>query len=82
MFKYQIKFDLNWKVTLSDYITGIAWSPSGQFLAASSASGEVAVWQSPTDYQVLLSLSDNAIDCWEHLSLALSIYTQRNRRSH
>lgn len=59
----RVKFALNWQVFLSDYITGLAWSPSGEFLAASSASGEVAIWKSRTDVQVLLTLSDGAIDC-------------------
>lgn len=39
----KIKFAIDWQVTLSDYITGLAWSPSRQFLAASSASGEVGI---------------------------------------
>lgn len=59
----RVKFALNWQVTLSDYITGLAWSPSGKILTASSAAGEVVVWRSPSEAQVLLSLSDNAIDC-------------------
>jgi WD40 repeat protein len=29
---------------LSDYVTAIAWSPNGKFLAASTATGEVVVW--------------------------------------
>jgi len=63
--KSQIKFALNWQVTLSDYITGLAWSPSGQFLAASSAAGEVGIWRSRSEFQSLLPLSDRTIDCLE-----------------
>jgi WD40 repeat protein len=33
----------HWQAMLSDYVTGLAWSPDGKFLAAISAAGEVVV---------------------------------------
>jgi len=67
MFKHKSKYKLNWQSKLSGYITDLVWSPFGDYLAASSASGEVQVWRSPidsqTEAQVLLELSDKAIDC-------------------
>lgn len=33
-----------WQGTLSDYVTAIAWSPTADILAASSAAGEVNLW--------------------------------------
>jgi len=64
---HKIKFALNGKVALSDYITSLVWSPSGEFLAASSASGEMQVWRSHgnsiQDFQTLSELTDKAIDC-------------------
>ena len=41
--------------TLSDYVTAIAWSPDGQWLAAASAAGDVVVYQSPHTQIVLQS---------------------------
>jgi WD40 repeat protein len=41
----QGQFRLHWQGMLSDYVTAIAWSPKGQTLAASSAMGDVALWQ-------------------------------------
>lgn len=35
----------HWQGTLSDYVTAIAWSPTGQTLAAGSAAGEVLLWR-------------------------------------
>jgi WD40 repeat protein len=35
------KFTKQWRQTLADYGTALAWSPDGQWLAAASASGEV-----------------------------------------
>lgn len=39
------QFDLRYSGKLSDYVTAIAWSPQGQILAVSSASGEVMLWR-------------------------------------
>ncbi len=37
-------FDPYWQGMLSDYVTAVAWSPSGQILAASTGAGEVVLW--------------------------------------
>ncbi len=42
--KGKILFEQQWLGSLSEYITAVAWSPNG-LLAASSAAGEVVVWQ-------------------------------------
>jgi WD40 repeat protein len=38
-------FTLRWQAILSDYVTAIAWSPNGSYLALASAAGEVVLWQ-------------------------------------
>lgn len=35
----------HWQGALSDYVTVLAWSPTGQTLAAGSAAGEVLLWR-------------------------------------
>lgn len=40
--------ELLWHQTLSDYVTAIAWSPDGAWLAASSAAGEVVRYDAKT----------------------------------
>ena len=42
--KRKVLFKPHWQANLSEYITAVAWSPNG-LLAASSAAGEVVVWQ-------------------------------------
>jgi WD40 repeat protein len=42
----QGQFRLHWQGQLSDYVSKIAWSPDGQLLAASSATGEILLLQS------------------------------------
>lgn len=44
--------DLQWQGTLSDYVRAIAWSPTSDTLAASSAAGEVILWH-PHDFLYL-----------------------------
>jgi WD40 repeat protein len=41
-------FEPRWQGLLKDYVTAIAWAPDGQWLAASSAVGEVAIWDAQT----------------------------------
>jgi WD40 repeat protein len=40
-----LRFEQHWQGMLSDYVTAIAWSDCGEFLAASSAVGEVTLWR-------------------------------------
>ncbi|MEL6930379.1 MAG: hypothetical protein AAFO95_17335 [Cyanobacteria bacterium J06600_6] len=42
--KGNISFEQQWQGNLVEYVTAVAWSPNG-FLAASSAAGEVVLWQ-------------------------------------
>ena len=44
MTKSKVLFQQQWQGSLSEYVTAVAWSPDG-LLAASSAAGEVVVWQ-------------------------------------
>ncbi|MEB3336434.1 MAG: hypothetical protein VKJ46_03160 [Leptolyngbyaceae bacterium] len=48
--KKQVEFNPHWQGTLADYVTAIAWSPDGKTLAASSAAGEVVLYQE-TNFQ-------------------------------
>jgi WD40 repeat protein len=62
-FKSKPLFERRWNGTLSEYVTAIAWSPDG-ILAASSAGGEVILWQ---DNALTLLVPSNpqfqSIDC-------------------
>ncbi|PSB10954.1 hypothetical protein C7B62_07445 [Pleurocapsa sp. CCALA 161] len=42
--KGKVLFQQQWQGSLSEYVTAVAWSPDG-LLAASSAAGEVVLWQ-------------------------------------
>lgn len=56
-------FDKHWRGMLSDYVTAVTWSPDGTTLAASSALGEVILWQG-LDRAVTLAVgADRSIDC-------------------
>ena len=57
----QTLFNPQWQGTLSDYVTAVAWSPSGQ-LAASSAAGEVVLWTQAT-LTPLQAVTEQSIDC-------------------
>jgi WD40 repeat protein len=59
--KSKILYQQQWQGNLSEYITQVAWSPNG-LLAASSAAGEVVLWQ----YDSLITLLPAglaSIDC-------------------
>jgi WD40 repeat protein len=54
-------FQTHWRGNLAEYLTAVAWSPNG-FLAASSAAGEVVLWQSDSLVN-LLPVGLASIDC-------------------
>ncbi|MBE9032760.1 WD40 repeat domain-containing protein [filamentous cyanobacterium LEGE 11480] len=58
----KIQLNQHWHSHLSDYITKTSWSPDGTHLAASSASGEVALYKSLTEVIILRSADENAIN--------------------
>ncbi|MEL6468857.1 MAG: WD40 repeat domain-containing protein [Cyanobacteria bacterium J06623_4] len=61
------RYDIHWRGQVSDYVTALAWSGDGEFLAIASASGEVALWseagrvvlRSPDDGQSI----EQSINC-------------------
>jgi WD40 repeat protein len=57
------QFDLHWRGTLGEQVQAIAWSPQGKTLAASSASGEVMLWQSSGDQLTLQAGNGQSVDC-------------------
>ena len=59
--KGNISFEQQWQGNLSEYVTSVAWSPNG-LLAASSAAGEVVLWQNG-DLVSLLPVGREFIDC-------------------
>ncbi|MGD1918688.1 MAG: WD40 repeat domain-containing protein, partial [Pleurocapsa sp.] len=59
--KKKVLFQPHWQGSLSEYVTAVAWSPDG-LLAASSAAGEVVLWQDGSLVS-LLPASVASIDC-------------------
>ncbi len=59
--KGKVLFQQKWQGNLSEYVTAVAWSPNG-LLAASSAAGEVVVWQDGSLVS-LLPAGVASIDC-------------------
>ncbi|MBE9168886.1 hypothetical protein IQ238_15670 [Pleurocapsales cyanobacterium LEGE 06147] len=57
----KLLFQQQWQGMLSEYVTRVAWSPDG-ILVASSAAGEVVVWQE-NSLATLLPPTDQSIDC-------------------
>ncbi len=59
--KGKVLFKQQWQGSLSEYVTKVSWSPDG-LLAASSAAGEMVVWQDDSLVS-LLSAEIASIDC-------------------
>ena len=59
--KGKVLFQQQWQGNLSEYVTAVDWSPDG-LLAASSAAGEVVVWQDGSLVS-LLPANVTSIDC-------------------
>jgi WD40 repeat protein len=57
----KVLFQPKWQGNLSEYVTAVAWSPNG-LLAASSAAGEVVLWQNDSLIN-LLPAGLTSIDC-------------------
>ena len=53
-----LQFTVQWQSTLTDYVTAIAWSPSGRHLAAASAAGEVILCEVATQATATLRPAD------------------------
>ncbi|MEM9907410.1 MAG: WD40 repeat domain-containing protein [Cyanobacteria bacterium P01_D01_bin.44] len=51
-------YEVHWQGLLNDYITALAWSPDGTYLAASSAKGEVLLWSDERQISVLSGESE------------------------
>ncbi|MBW4597391.1 MAG: PD40 domain-containing protein [Brasilonema angustatum HA4187-MV1] len=56
------EFEQQYSGTLSDYVTVIAWSPKGTTLAATSAAGEVVLWQDG-DLTTLQTGNGESVNC-------------------
>ena len=59
----QNEFENCWQGMLEDYVTAIAWSPNGQYLAATSAAGEVSLLNAKSQLTLLQASSEQAMDC-------------------
>ncbi|KAB8316496.1 hypothetical protein SD81_025210 [Tolypothrix campylonemoides VB511288] len=56
------EFEEQYSGTLSDYVTAIAWSPQGTTLTATSAAGEVVLWQNG-ELTTLQTPKSESVDC-------------------
>ena len=55
-------YKLHWRGELSDFITDVVWSPTGEHLAVSSSNGEVGLWQESGLVSLQTGQSDSAIN--------------------
>lgn len=74
-----VKFDLCWRSQLTDYVTAMDWSPGGQFLAASSAGGDVTVWAFPSREPLFRFQDAKPISCLQ-VSLDGSVLAASGQR--
>ncbi|MBD2344384.1 WD40 repeat domain-containing protein [Anabaena subtropica] len=56
------EFEEHYSGTLAEYVTAIAWCPQGDILAASSAAGEVVLWQNG-ELTTLQTGHGQSVDC-------------------
>ncbi|WP_138501522.1 WD40 repeat domain-containing protein [Nostoc sp. PA-18-2419] len=56
------EFEQYYSGTLADYVTAIAWSPIGETLAATSAAGEVVLWNDG-ELTTLQTANGKSVDC-------------------
>ncbi len=54
----------HWQGCLSDYVTGLAWSPDSQILAITTSAGEMMLWQRESlSVLPLMVVKDQTLDC-------------------
>lgn len=54
----------HWQGRLSDYVTGMAWSPDSRILAITSSAGEMMLWQRESrSLFPLMVVRDQTLDC-------------------
>ncbi|MEL6139133.1 MAG: WD40 repeat domain-containing protein [Cyanobacteria bacterium J06628_6] len=53
----------HWQGRLADYVTALAWSPNGAYLAVSASSGQVMLWSEGEPRWLLPETAQPAIDC-------------------
>jgi WD40 repeat protein len=56
------EFTKHYSTKLADYVTALAWSSQGEILAASSAAGEVVLWENG-ELTTLQTATDKAVNC-------------------
>ncbi|MEM7066082.1 MAG: WD40 repeat domain-containing protein [Cyanobacteria bacterium P01_B01_bin.77] len=56
-------FKVHWRGGINDYVTDLGWSPEGDYLAVSSSSGDVGLWQETELVSLETDQADGAINC-------------------